>query len=62
MQTYRRDIEAMLRSELVLRYAYTRGATEHYAVNDDEVQQAIDLILNQEEYRRILREQHLSMH
>ena len=62
MQTYRRDIEAMLRSELVLRYAYTRGATEHYAVNDDEVQQAIDIILNQEEYRRILREQHLSMH
>ncbi len=62
MQTYRRDIEAMLRSELVLRYAYTRGATEHYAVNDDEVQQAIDLILNEEEYRRILREQHLSMH
>lgn len=62
MQTYRRDIEAMLCSELVLRYAYTRGATEHYAVNDDEVQQAIDLILNEEEYRRILREQHLSMH
>lgn len=60
MQTYRRDIETMLCSELLSRYAYTRGAMEHYAVEDEEVQQAIDLILNQEEYRRILREQHLS--
>ena len=60
MQTYRRDIETMLCSELLSRYAYTRGTMEHYAVEDEEVQQAIDLILNQEEYRRILREQHLS--
>lgn len=60
MQTYRRDIETMLCSELLSRYAYTRGAMEHYAVEDEEVQQAINLILNQEEYRRILREQHLS--
>lgn len=60
MQTYRRDIETMLCSELLSRYAYTRGAMEHYAVEDEDVQQAIDLILNPEEYRRILREQHLS--
>ncbi len=62
MQTYRREIEDMLISGIMLRYAYTRGAVEYLAVNDDEVQQAIDLILNPEEYNRILREQHLSMH
>ena len=62
MQTYREDIEYAIISELLPRFAYTRGAMEYYATVDDEVQMAIDLILNEEEYRRILREQHLPMH
>lgn len=62
MQTYRSDIEKMLTVEILSRYSYTRGAVEYYAVTDEDVDKAIDLILNSEEYERILREQHLSMH
>ena len=62
LQTYRDDIEYMLTTELIMRYAYTRGSMEYYAINDEDVQRAIDLILNEEEYRRILQEQHLPMH
>jgi hypothetical protein len=35
---------------------------EYYAITDEDVDKAIELILNTEEYNRILREQHLSMH
>ncbi len=62
MQTYRRDVEEMLIAELLSRYAYSRGAMEYFAVIDEDVQRAIDLILNTEEYERILREQDLPMH
>jgi carboxyl-terminal processing protease len=62
LQTYREDIEYMLTTELIMRYAYTRGSVEFYATTDEDVQRAIDLILDEEEYRRILREQHLPMH
>ena len=62
LQTYREDIEYMLTTELIMRYAYTRGSMEFYATTDEDVQRAIDLILDEEEYRRILREQHLPMH
>jgi hypothetical protein len=62
LQTYREDIEYMLTTELIMRYAYTRGSVEYYAITDEDVQAAINLILNEEEYRRILQEQHLPMH
>jgi hypothetical protein len=35
---------------------------ENSALKDETVSKAIDLILNAEEYSRILREQNLSMH
>ena len=62
MQTYREDIERIVVYEILTRSAYLRGAMEHYATTDEEVDKAINLILNEEEYRRILREQHLPMH
>ena len=62
MQTYREDIERIVVYEILTRSAYLRGAMEHYATTDEEVDRAINLILNEEEYRRILREQHLPMH
>ena len=62
MQTYREDIERIVVYEILTRSAYLRGAMEHYATTDKEVERAINLILNEEEYRRILREQHLPMH
>lgn len=62
METYRREIVDMLNYELLLRYAYSHGAMEHAAVTDDEVERAVALLLDDEQYRRILREQHLDMH
>lgn len=62
MQTYRSEIEQILISEILTRCCYTRGAMEYYAITDEDVDKAIELILNTEEYNRILREQHLSMH
>ena len=60
MQTYRREIENLLVTEILTRYAYREGATEHSVCNDPEVERAVELLLNAEEYNRILREQDLS--
>lgn len=62
MQTYRREIEDMLVVEILTRFAYNEGAIENSVVRDEEVNRAIDLLLDSEEYNRILREQDLSMH
>lgn len=62
MESYRNEIEQMLTSELLMRYAYNEGAVEHAAVTDPTIEQAVELLLNDEEYRRILREQDLEMH
>ena len=62
METYREEIEYALAGEIVLRYAYREGATEYSMMRDDAVEQAVELLLNREEYDRILREQDLDMH
>jgi carboxyl-terminal processing protease len=62
METYRDEIEDAITSDVLLRYAYREGVMEHSAVNDAMVEQAIELLLNREEYERILREQDLDMH
>lgn len=62
MQTYRKEIEDLLVMEIITRFAYNEGFVENRAYNDIDVNKAIDLILNTEEYNRILREQDLSMH
>ena len=62
METYREEIEEAITSDVLLRYAYREGVMEHSAVNDAMVEQAIELLLNREEYERILREQDLDMH
>lgn len=62
MQTYRNEIEDMLIMEIISRFAYSQGAVERSASVDECVNKAIDLILNTEEYNRILSEQDLSMH
>jgi carboxyl-terminal processing protease len=55
MQTYRKDIVDALNGDIVLRYAYEEGVQERLASTDEEVDRAIELILNEEEYQRILR-------
>lgn len=62
MQRYRSDIIKTINYELLLRYAYQEGAVENAVAADKMVDEAVDLILNSEEYNRILREQDLSMH
>lgn len=62
MQTYRQEIISTLNYEIVLRYAYAEGAMELATMHDDMVESAVELLLDGEEYSRILREQDLAMH
>ena len=62
MRTYKDEIVDILISEILMRYAYNEAALEYAAVHDDLVNQAVELLLNGDEYRRILREQDLTMH
>jgi carboxyl-terminal processing protease len=62
MRTYKDEIVDILISEILMRYAYNEAALEYAAVHDDLVNQAVELLLNGNEYRRILREQDLTMH
>ena len=62
MRTYKDEIVDILISEILTRYAYNEAALEYAAVHDDLVSQAVELLLNGDEYRRILREQDLTMH
>ncbi len=62
VETYRREIIDALNGDIVMRYAYNEGAVEHAAANDETIDRAIELLLDEEEYRRILREEDLDMH
>ena len=62
MQTYRHEIIETLNYEIALRYAYAEGALEFATMHDDMVESAVELLLDVEEYNRILKEQDLSMH
>ena len=62
LETYRKDIIDAINADIILRYAYNSGVLQHAAANDEVVEQAVALLLNREEYQRILREQHLDMH
>ena len=57
MQTYRGEIVDALNSDIVMRHAYNAGVQERIAATDEEVDRAIELILNAEEYQRILTSQ-----
>ena len=62
MQTYRKEIEDLLVGEILTRFAYDEGAMANAVHKDSDVDAAINLILNPEEYNRILKEQNLPMH
>lgn len=62
MQTYKSDVVDAINADIILRYAYNSGVMQHAAANDEDVAQAVDLLLNGDEYNRILREQHLDKH
>ena len=54
MQTYRDEIVNTLNSCIILRYAYQRGVEERTAFDDDEVRQAVELLLDKDRYMSIL--------
>ena len=62
METYRAEIEEAITSDVILRHAYSEGVMEHSVFHDAMVNKAVELLLNREEYERILREQDLDMH
>lgn len=62
METYRTEIEDAITADVLLRYAYSEGVMEHSVFHDAMVDKAVELLLNREEYERILREQDLDMH
>lgn len=62
MERYRSEIEHALTMLIITRYAYQEGATEYAAVTDPDVDKAVEMLLNREEYEHILREQDLEMH
>lgn len=62
MQSYRSEIEEALTAGVILRYAYSEGVVEYTMTHDKEVNEAVELLLNGQEYNRILREQDLEMH
>ena len=62
METYRAEIEDAITSDIILRHAYSEGVMEHSVFHDAMVDKAVELLLNREEYERILREQDLDMH
>ena len=62
METYREEIMEALTADVILRYAYSEGVAEYSMAHDEVVDQAVELLLNSEEYERILREQDLDMH
>lgn len=62
METYRSEIVDALNADIVLRFAYNEGVAERAAARDESVERAVELLLDTEEYNRILREQDLEMH
>lgn len=62
LKRYCRDIVEALNGDIILRYAYNSGVLQHSAATDSSVAQAVELLLNREEYERILSQQHLEMH
>jgi carboxyl-terminal processing protease len=62
LERYKSDIVDAINVDIVLRYAYASGAVQHTAAGDEVVAKAVELLLDKEEYERILREQHLERH
>ena len=57
LETFRKEIVEQINQNIVLRYAYSRGVIENSLGTDKELQEAIKLLANTEEYKRIITEQ-----
>lgn len=59
LERYRNEIIETLSIQIILRNGYASDVEERSAVKDSAVEKAIGLLLDSQEYNRILREQHL---
>ena len=60
LRTYRAEIEDLLNSDIVLRHHYQAGVIEHQIVGDSTIIKAVELLKDQERYKKILSEQDTS--
>ena len=51
----RKDIEDLLRLEIVSRYYYQKGRAEASLLNDDDLEEAVNILLDKERYESILK-------
>ncbi|MDE5691579.1 MAG: S41 family peptidase [Alistipes sp.] len=57
IETYRKEIERSINSDIILRHGYTQGVIARSLPDDKEVRQAVALLGDPQEYARILSEQ-----
>ena len=57
LETFRKEITEQINQNIVLRYAYAEGVIANSLRDDEEVQEAVKLLSNKEEYKRITTEQ-----
>lgn len=57
LNTFRKEITMLINRKIVLRYAYNAGLIAHSIAHDDDVKDAINILNNSAEYKRILTEQ-----
>lgn len=58
----RKDLEELIAGEIMRRWWFAEGAIKFGLKDDTEIEKAIEVLLNESEYRRILKEQNTSRH
>ncbi len=57
LETYREQVIETINNDIVMRHGYQAGVIEHSLPGDTDVQRALDVLNNPQEYRRIVSEQ-----
>ena len=57
LETYREQVIGTINNDIVMRHGYQAGVIEHSLPGDTDVQRALDVLNNPQEYRRIVSEQ-----
>jgi len=60
LKNYKEEIKPLIAEEIIRRWWYAEGAIKYGLLDDDELNKAIEILLNQTEYKRILKEQNTS--
>ncbi len=57
LETYRKQITGVINDDIILRHGYSAGVIEHSLPSDKDVQRAVEVLNNGEEYTRITQTQ-----